>query len=196
MRAKPRGAPAPTFFAGPAEFRTWLEQHHATAAELWVGFFRKDSDRRGLTYPEALDEALCFGWIDGVRRKTGLATYTNRFTPRQPGSIWSNVNVRHVARLSAAGRMHAAGLAAFSRRSAAKTGVYSFENRPQKFPAALERIFRARRAAWIFWQAQPPGYRRLSVWFVVSAKRDETRRRRLARLIADSTAGRRLGLLA
>ena len=180
-------------FNSASDFRRWLGRHHAAATELIVGFFKKTSGRGGLTYPEALDEALCFGWIDGIRRKPDADTYTVRFTPRRPGSIWSNVNVRHVARLRAAGKMQAAGLAAFAARDARKTGVYSFENRPQEFPAALERLFRANRPAWEFWRRQPPGYRRLAIWWVVSAKQDETRQRRLARVLADSAAGRRLG---
>lgn len=115
------------FFTNAAAFRDWLQRHHATAAEIWVGFYRKDSGKTGITYAEALDEALCFGWIDGIRKKTGDDTYTNRFTRRKSGSIWSLVNVAHVARLTAAGKMHAAGLAAFAARSPEKTGVYSFE---------------------------------------------------------------------
>ena len=181
-----------TPFATAAAFRRWLERKHATATELVVAFFTKASGRGGLTYPQALDEALCFGWIDGIRRKSDADTYTIRFTPRRRGSIWSNVNVRHVARLTAAGKMHAAGRRAFAVRDAKKTGVYSFENRPQKFPAALEKIFRAKPSAWKFWQAQPPGYQRLAIWWVISAKQDETCQRRLARLIALSAADRRL----
>jgi uncharacterized protein YdeI (YjbR/CyaY-like superfamily) len=181
-----------THFATAADFRRWLERNHATASELVVGLFTKASGRGGLTYPEALDAALCFGWIDGIRRKADADTYTIRFTPRRRGSIWSNVNVRHVARLTAAGKMHAAGLTAFVARTAAKTGIYSFENRPQKFPAALEKLFRAKPPAWKFWQAQPPGYQRLAIWWVVSAKQDETRQCRLGKLIALSSTGRRL----
>jgi uncharacterized protein YdeI (YjbR/CyaY-like superfamily) len=179
-------------FSSAANFRGWLERHHATVAALVVEFFTKASGRGGLTYPEALDEALCFGWIDGIRQKAAADTYTIRFTPRRRGSIWSNVNVRHVARLTAAGKMHAAGRRAFAARDARKTGLYSFENRPKKFPGALEKIFRAKPRAWKFWQAQPPGYQRLAIWWVISAKQAETRQRRLARLIALSVAGRRL----
>lgn len=179
-------------FDSPAAFRHWLQQNHATATELWVGFYRKDSGRGGLTYPEALDEALCFGWIDGIRKKTSATAYTNRFTPRKSGSVWSNVNVRHVERLTAAGRMHASGLAAFAARDHQKTGIYSFENRPRKFPSALEEIFRESSGAWAFWLDQPPGYRRTATWFVMSAKRDETRRRRLARLVATCAARQRM----
>lgn len=179
-------------FASAEDFRRWLAVNHSVATELWVGFYRKDSGRGGLTYPEALDEALCFGWIDGIRRKVDARSYTNRFTPRQPGSIWSRLNVTHVERLTAAGRMHAAGLAAFAARTADKTARYSFEQRPQRFPRQFDEIFRANRRAWEFWQRQPPGYRRLTIWWVISAKQLETRRRRLARLMQLSAAGRRL----
>ena len=181
-----------THFATAADFRRWLDCNHASATELVVGFFTRASGGGGLTYPEALDEALCFGWIDGIRRKTDADTYSIRFTPRQRGSVWSNVNVRHVARLTAAGKMRAAGRRAFAARDAKKTGVYSFENRPQKFPAALEKIFRANPPPWKFWQAQPPGYQRLAIWWVISATQEETRQRRLAKIIALSAAGRRL----
>ena len=186
----------PTSFASAADFRTWLERHHATVAELVVAFFTKSSGRGGLTYPEALDEALCFGWIDGVRRKLDADRFTIRFTPRKHGSTWSLVNVGHVDRLTKAGRMHAAGLAAFAARDPKKTGRYSFEQRPQDFPSDLEKIFRANPSAWTFWQAQPPGYRRTAMWWVVSAKQETTRQRRLATLIADSASSRRLGLLS
>ena len=186
----------PAHFASGAEFRDWLAIHHATATELLVGFYHKASGKGGLTYSEALDEALCFGWIDGVRKRRDAHSYTIRFTPRRPGSVWSNVNVRHVTRLKAAGRMHPAGLAAFKRREKKKTGVYSFEQRPQMFPAAYAKIFRSNRPAWDFWLAQPPGYRRTTVWWVISAMRDVTRQSRLTALIALSAAGRRLDLLA
>lgn len=145
-----------------------------------------------MSYPQALDEALCFGWIDGMVKTIDAASYMQRFTPRRPGSIWSNVNVRHVERLQSAGKMHAAGLAAFAGRDPKKTGVYSFENRPKTLPRALEKEFRAHKKAWAFWEAQPPGYRRLLTWFVMSAKQDATRARRFARLIAECAAGRRL----
>ncbi|HWA87572.1 MAG TPA: YdeI/OmpD-associated family protein [Opitutus sp.] len=184
-------------FASAADFRAWLERHHATTPALVVAFFLTSSGRGGLTYAGALDEALCFGWIDGVRRRIDADRFTIRFTPRKRGSIWSLVNVRHVERLTKAGRMHAAGLAAFAARDPRKTGIYSFENRPQDFPPALKRFFRAaHRGAWDFFQTQPPGYRRTAIWWVISAKQDATRSRRLAQLIADSAAGRRLRLLS
>jgi uncharacterized protein YdeI (YjbR/CyaY-like superfamily) len=186
----------PVFFHSAAEFRRWLAQHHASSRELLVGFHRQASGRGGITYPEALDEALCFGWIDGIRRRRDETSYTIRFTPRKPRSTWSNVNVRHVERLEADGRMMPAGRAAFAAREATRTGIYSFENRPQNFPAAQEKRFRAHPAAWTFWQQQPPGYRRTAIWWVISAKQEATRERRLATLIADSAAGRRIAAIA
>jgi uncharacterized protein YdeI (YjbR/CyaY-like superfamily) len=184
--------PKPTYFSDAAEFRRWLEKHHDRAAEVIVGFHKRSSGRVGLTYSQALDEALCLGWIDGVRRGDGPDGYTIRFTPRRPRSIWSLVNVRHAERLIAAGRMRPAGLAAFEARSAARTGTYSYENRPDDLPAALARSFRGDKPAWTFWRAQPPGYRRTATWWIVSARKPETRARRLASLIAESAARRRL----
>ena len=182
-----------THFASAASFRHWLAAHHATVTELQVGFYKKSSGKGGLTYAEAVDEALCFGWIDGIVRKLDEHAYTHRFTPRKPGSIWSNINVRHVARLTEAGRMHAAGLKAFAARQEKKTGIYAFERPAQSLPAGDERKFRADKKAWAFFEAQPAGYRRLMIHKVVSPKQAATRARWLARLIADSAAGRRLG---
>jgi len=185
----------PVHFGCAWEFHRWLEANHARAAELLVGFHRKASGRGGLSYADALDEALCFGWIDGVRRRAEADSYTIRFSPRKARSTWSLVNVRHAKRLIAGGRMGPAGLAAYEARDTERTGIYSFEKRPKSLPAPLEKAFRMNRKAWAFWSEQPPGYRRTAIWWVVSAVRDETRRRRLARLIGDSAAGRRLGLL-
>lgn len=181
-----------TFFATAEDFRRWLEEHHATAKELWVGYHKKGSGQPSVSYPESVDEALAFGWIDGVRKGLGPATYANRFTPRKPGSTWSAVNVRRVGELTAAGRMHPAGLAAFAARDPAKTELYSYERETAALDAEAERRFRADPAAWDFFQAQPPSYRRTVTWWVVSAKKVETRRRRLDKLIAASAAGRRL----
>ena len=183
---------SPVHFATAGAFRAWLAAHHATTPELIVAFHTKTSGRGGLTYPEALDEALCVGWIDGVRRKLDADRFTIRFTPRKSRSTWSLVNVRHVERLTEAGRMAPAGLAAFAARDPAKTGLYSFEQRPQEFPAALKKTFRADQPAWKFWEAQPPGYRRTAIWWVVSAKQEATKEKRLAELIAVSAAGRRI----
>ncbi|MCW5552350.1 MAG: YdeI/OmpD-associated family protein [Verrucomicrobiae bacterium] len=185
----------PKHFKSAADFRNWLQANHASTSELWVGFYLKASRQGGLTYAEALDEALCFGWIDGVRKRVDELSFTQRFTPRRPTSNWSLVNIRHVKRLKTAGRMSLAGLKAFAARRPEKSGVYSFENPPRELSPALQRQFKFDQAAWDYFQRQPPGYRRLACFFVMSAKQKETRQRRLARLIADSKQGRRLGAL-
>jgi uncharacterized protein YdeI (YjbR/CyaY-like superfamily) len=183
------------FFPSPREFRRWLEENHDRVQELEVGFYKKDSGKPSITYLEALDEALCFGWIDGVRRRLTEDSYSNRFTPRKPKSNWSLVNVKKVEELIKQGRMAPPGLKAFEARDPEKTGVYSFERETAALDPALEQEFRAHEKAWELFQAQPPGYRRTAIWWVVSAKKDETRAKRLGQLIEDSAAGRRLGLL-
>ncbi len=186
-------ATSPVYFESAKAFRDWLTSRHATATEIVVGFHRKESGRGGITYAEALDEALCFGWIDGIVRRIDDSRYGRRFTPRKPSSIWSLVNIRHVERLTKAGRMAAPGLAAFEKRTAARTGVYSFEQKSDaRLTPAFAKQFRAARKAWAFFQAQPPGYRRGALHWIMSAKREETREKRLARLIAASTAGSRV----
>jgi uncharacterized protein YdeI (YjbR/CyaY-like superfamily) len=181
----------PTFFATPDEFRAWLEEHHATESELLVGFHKMGSGRPSITWPESVDQALCFGWIDGVRRSIDDERYSIRFTPRQRRSTWSAVNVRRVGELEAEGLMWPAGRAAFERRSDDRTAIYSHERREAAaFSAEQEAAFRAARAAWAWFQDQPPSYRKAATHWVVSAKREETRERRLRRLIADSAAGR------
>ncbi|MEO8101691.1 MAG: YdeI/OmpD-associated family protein [Betaproteobacteria bacterium] len=183
------------FFASPAEFRAWLKRNHQAVPALTIGFHRKDSGRGGITYAEALDEALCFGWIDGVRRKVDETRFSIRFTRRKPGSIWSLINVGHAERLRAAGRVTASGIAAFAARQAHKTGIYSFEQKQHSLVPVHEKTFRANKKAWAFWEAQPPGYRRVSMHWVTSAKQEATRLRRLTQLIADSAAGVRLGVV-
>ncbi len=185
----------PKHFKSTADFRNWLKANHANTSELWVGFYKKASGKGGITYAEALDEALCFGWIDGVRKRVDELSFTQRFTPRKPTSNWSLINIRHVERLKTADRMMPAGLKAFAARSAAKSGVYSFENKPRELSPALQRQFKSDQAAWDFFQQQPPGYRRLACFFVMSAKQEETRQRRLARLMSDSKQSRRLGVI-
>ena len=181
------------YFAHPDEFREWLEQHHDTARELWVGFHKKETGRPSLTWPQSVDEALCFGWIDGIRKSVSTEAYVIRFTPRKPTSIWSNVNIRKVEALVENGRMRPAGLRAFEARDAKKSGIYAFEQRKKARLAPVEeKAFRANKTAWKFFQAQPPGYRQIASWWVISAKRAETRARRLAILIGDSAAGRRI----
>jgi uncharacterized protein YdeI (YjbR/CyaY-like superfamily) len=184
--------PAPRFFATPAAFRRWLESHHASAKELWVGFWKKDSGRKGMSYDEAVDEALCHGWIDGLTKRHDELSYKQRFSPRKSTSAWSAINIGKVERLKAAGRMARSGLEAFEKRDPKRTSVYSFENRDVKFSPDAEKRFRAQRKAWAYFDRQPPGYRRLMAFWVMSAKRDETRARRLAQLIARSAAGERV----
>jgi uncharacterized protein YdeI (YjbR/CyaY-like superfamily) len=180
------------YFKSAAAFRRWLEANHALVRELWVGFFKKDSGKGGLTYAEAVDEALCFGWIDGLKKRVDDLSYTHRFTPRKPKSNWSRINIQHVERLKKAGLMTSAGLKAYAARVPARSGVYSFENAPRKLVAADEKQFKADQGAWQFFQHQPPGYQRLAIWWVVSAKKPDTRARRLAQLIAESGHGCRL----
>jgi uncharacterized protein YdeI (YjbR/CyaY-like superfamily) len=185
----------PAFFATPAELRAWFKAHHADRPELLVGFYKKSSGRPSVTYHEALDEALAVGWIDGVRKSLGDEGYTIRFTPRRKGSYWSRVNTARAKALIEAKRMTDAGLAAFDARDQARTGKYSFEREASAFDAAQERRFKKNKKAWAFFQEQPPGYRRVATFWVVSAKRDETRGSRLGILIDLSADGRRLSML-
>ena len=171
------------------EFRAWLEEHHETAGEIEVVFYKKGSGKPSMTWSESVDEALCFGWIDGVRRGRDEESYTIRFTPRKPRSNWSKVNVEKVAKLKEAGLMRPAGLAAFERRSEERTGVYSFEREEAVLPAEYEEQLRSNPAAADYFDARPPWYRRTATHWVTSAKREETRLRRLAQLIEDSAAG-------
>ena len=185
----------PTFFESASAFRAWLATHHNTTSALLVGFYKKQSGRPGITYAEALDEALCFGWIDGIRRRVDDRCYTIRFTPRQPRSVWSIVNTAHVARLMKRGLMTPAGIKAFGERDPKKSKLYSYEARSRPLGGAYVKRFRANAKAWRFFHAQPHGYQRIASWFVMSAKQDETRLRRLSALIKDSERERRLGIL-
>ena len=183
--------PKPIFFATPAEFREWLGKHHAEFQELWVGFHKRSTGKASLTWPESVDCALSFGWIDGVRKSIDASSYRIRFTPRKPTSIWSTINLRRVAELKKMGLMHPAGTDAFERRREEKSKIYSYEQRETaRLPAALEKQFRANRKAWDFFQAQPPWYRRIASFWVISAKREETRAKRMATLIDDSAHSR------
>lgn len=180
----------PRFFATPEAFRTWLDKNHAKTDELLVGFWKKSSGKPSMTYHQALDEALCFGWIDGVRQG-GEDFHTIRFTPRKPKSKWSAINVGHVKRLIAAKRMKPQGLKAYEARGD-KAGLnYSYETR-RPFDPALKATFENNTKAWTFFTAQPPGYQRIALWWIMNAKREETRLKRLKTLMADSAAGRRL----
>jgi uncharacterized protein YdeI (YjbR/CyaY-like superfamily) len=192
----PKATVKPTFFATPAAFRAWLERHHETAKELLVGFYKTSSGKPSITWPQSVDEALCFGWIDGVRKSLGAEAYTIRFTPRKPRSIWSAINVDKVEQLKKLGKMRPAGLRAFSLRTEERTGVYSFErNRAAELTPEQERALRKNRKAAAFFDAQAPWYRRTAIHWVISAKREETRERRLKQLIADSAAKRTIGPL-
>ncbi len=186
-------ATKPRFFATPAEFRRWLEAHHATATELLVGFYKTSSGKPSITWPESVDEALCFGWIDAKRKSLGADAYTIRFVPRKPTSMWSAINVAKIAALRTAGKLRPAGEAAFARRTAERTGVYSFERNQA---AKLSREHAARLAANVrahaWFTTQAPSYQRSAIHWVISAKQPATRDRRLATLIADSAAGRRI----
>jgi len=186
---------AERFFRSAAAFRAWLERHHAAEPELWIGFYNARSTRRGITYQEALDEALCYGWIDGVRKSVDDGRYVQRFTPRRTGSKWSAVNVRNVRRLMAEGRMQPAGQAAFDRRTGDKAG-YSFEERPRRLAPAFEKRFKAAPRAWEFFQSQAPSYQRTATFWVMSAKKPETRERRLAILMRHSGKEERIPPLA
>jgi len=182
----------PTFFETPADFRAWLERNHDKAAELLVGFYKRDSGLPSITWPESVDQALCFGWIDGVRRRIDDVSYTIRFTPRRRGSIWSAVNIGRVAELTKLDLMQPDGLKAFEARTAEKSGIYAYENAPKELAPADEKKFRANRKAWKYFSGQAPSYRRSAINYVTSAKREETRTRRLALLIDDSSHERRL----
>jgi len=185
----------PTFFKTPADFRKWLAKNHSSATELLVGFYKKGSGKPSITWPESVDEALCFGWIDGVRRSIDDVSYSIRFTPRKKTSTWSAINIARVAELTKLGRMQPAGLRAFEHRRESKSGIYSYENETRILRAEDEKKLRANKKAWEFFNAQPPGYRRVAVYWATSAKKEETRARRLATLIEDSANGRRLAVV-
>lgn len=180
----------PKFFPSPDAWRDWLEKHHDQQKELLVGFYKKDSGKPSITWPESVDAALCFGWIDGVRRRIDDLSYSIRFTPRKPISTWSMVNVKRVEQLMRRGLMHPAGIKAFEARRENRSGIYSFEQQNISFSPEQEETFRANSIAWKFFMAQPPWYRRTATYWVISAKREETRRSRLTTLITDSEHGR------
>jgi uncharacterized protein YdeI (YjbR/CyaY-like superfamily) len=186
----------PVFFATADELGAWLEQHHETADELWVGLYKKASGKPSVTWPEVVEQALRFGWIDGVRRGIDEESYANRLTPRRPTSNWSAINVAKVEELKERGLMTPAGLRAYEARTPERTGVYSFEREPAELPPEFQKRLRANAAAREWFEARPPGYRRTAVHWVVSAKREETRLRRLQQLIEASADGRPVPPLA
>ncbi|HLE97658.1 MAG TPA: YdeI/OmpD-associated family protein [Candidatus Thermoplasmatota archaeon] len=182
----------PRFFRSAAAFRAWLDKNHASRTELWVGFWKKSSGRAGMVYAEALDEALCFGWIDGLVRGLDEASYMQRFTPRSPRSTWSRVNVAKFEALRKAGRVAPAGLAAFEARDPERTGLYSFEQGELELTGDQTKAMKADRRAWAYWRGATPAYRKAATWWIRSAKKEETRERRLAALVACSARGRRV----
>ena len=184
-----------TFFKTQDAFHRWLSKNHGKAPELIVGFYKKDSGIKSITYPEALDEALCFGWIDGIRRNVDETSYCIRFTPRRKNSIWSNVNIAKVEVLKKAGKMAPAGLKVYEERNPEKSGIYSFENHPATLPPAYEKKLKANKKAWAFFSKQAPWYQRSAIFWVVSAKREETQKSRLETLLNDSANGKRIGPL-
>jgi uncharacterized protein YdeI (YjbR/CyaY-like superfamily) len=181
---------SPIFFPASADFRTWLEEHHATTDELWVGYYKKATGKPSVTWEETVEEALCFGWIDGIRKSRDDESYAIRFTPRKPKSVWSQRNIDLVGRLRAEGRMKAEGLAAFARKDVHPDSGYTSAKRGGALTDDMVARFKAAEEAWAFYQEQPPGYRRQTANWVTSAKREETRERRLKTLIEDS--GKRL----
>ena len=186
----------PRFFKTPRDFRAWLERHAATEVELLVGFYKVGTGKPSITWKESVDEALAFGWIDGVRRSIDDERYTIRFTPRKPTSIWSAVNIKRVAELTAEGRMTQAGLDAFARRDPKKSAIYAYERGYAELDAATLERLKADEKAWGFYASQAPYYRRITAHWIASAKRPETRERRIATLIARSRKGERIPPLA
>ena len=182
---------SPTFFPAEADFRNWLAANHITAPELLVGFWKKSTGNPSIDWPQARDQALCFGWIDGIRKSLGDDAYTIRFTPRRKGSIWSKVNVERFAALKADGQMTEAGERAYEENKH-KTGLYSYEKPLASLSADEAKAFRRHKRAWAYWESQPPGYRRLVLNWITTARKPETRARRLATLIEDCDAGRRI----
>ena len=182
----------PKFFATPSHLREWFEKNHAKVEELWVGYYKKDSGRASITWPESVDEALCVGWIDGIRKNIDEKSYKIRFTPRRPGSIWSAINIKRCRGLAEEGRMRAAGLKAFEARRENRSGNYSYEQRRDQLEEPYQSLLRKNKAAWTFFQAQPPGYRKVVGWWVISAKSEETRLKRLQKLTEESARGKRL----
>jgi len=182
----------PRFFATPAAFRKWLAANHAKSKELWVGYYKKNSGKPSIDWPQSVDEALCFGWIDGIRKTIDEESYKIRFTPRKPGSIWSAVNVRNVERLIKEKRMRAAGLKAYEAKKEYRSGIYAYEQRPAELVEPYASKLKRHKKAWEFFQAQPPYYRKLMTWRIISAKQEETRIKRLEELIEVSAKGKRM----
>ncbi|MCW5838935.1 MAG: YdeI/OmpD-associated family protein [Anaerolineales bacterium] len=184
----------PVFFVSSAALRQWLTEHHQSAAELWVGMYKKHTGKPSIAWPEVVDQVLCFGWIDGIRKRIDEESFTNRITPRRKGSHWSAINLKRVEELRALGLMTPAGLQAYEQRDPARSQQYSFEQRQMQWPAGLAAAFKHNAGAWAYFNAQPPGYQKTMTWWVISAKREETQWRRLQRLIEASAQGERLNV--
>jgi uncharacterized protein YdeI (YjbR/CyaY-like superfamily) len=182
----------PTFFRTPSDFRAWLKLNHEAATELWVGFYKKGSEKPSMTWPESVDEALCFGWIDGIRKRIDEISCKIRFTPRRRSSVWSAINIKRAKELGKENRMPPAGLRAFALRVENKSGVYSYEQRRPELDELYAKMLKKNKAVWSFFQAQPPSYRKMISWWIVSAKKEETRSQRIAKLIAASAKRKRL----
>lgn len=186
----------PVFFASQAELRTWLMKNHASTDELWVGMYKKHTGKASFTWAQVVDEVLCFGWIDGIRKSIDAESFANRITPRRKNSMWSAINLKRVEELKVLGLMQPAGLKAYEERDPSRSQQYSSEQREIAFPPELLSQFKKHKPAWAFFSVQPPGYRKTITWWVVSAKREDTRQKRLARLIELSAAEQRLDLAA
>jgi uncharacterized protein YdeI (YjbR/CyaY-like superfamily) len=180
------------FFQTPADFRIWLEKNHATATELWVGFYTKNSGKPSITWPESVDRALCFGWIDGVRKRVDEFSYQIRFTPRRRGSIWSATNIKRATELARQKQMRPIGLKAFAARIENKSGIYSYEQRSTELSDPYAKLLKKNKAAWNFFRTQSPSYRKMIGWWIISAKKEETRMARVTKVISESSKGRRL----
>jgi uncharacterized protein YdeI (YjbR/CyaY-like superfamily) len=185
-------ATQPTFFTSQSDFRKWLEENHDKASELIVGFYKVGSGKPGMTWSESVDQAICFGWIDGIRKSIDKDSYFIRFTPRNPKSIWSAVNIRKVETLTAQGLMQAAGIAVHNLRKESKSGIYSYENKEIRLPDDFEKEFRLNEKAWAYFQSMPFSYRKPAIYWVMSARQETTRLKRLAELICDSEAARKI----
>ena len=182
----------PKFFKTPSDLRKWFEAHHASAAEQWVGYYKKDSGKASITWPQSVDEALCFGWIDGIRKSIDDASYMIRFTPRKSRSTWSAVNIKRAGELAVLGLMQPVGLKAFAAREENRSGIYSYEQRSPELPDQYAKKLKKDRSAWKFFQEQPASYRKAANWWVQSAKKEETRLRRLDKLIQHSARAERI----
>lgn len=182
----------PVFFSDPLKFREWLKKNHDKKTELLVGFYKVTSGKKSITWPQSVDEALCYGWIDGIRKSIDEESYTIRFTPRKPGSNWSAVNIKKIGELTEKGLMQPSGQEAFKRRKEEKSAIYTYEKQPVELDKAFEKKFKANKAAWAYFQSKPPYYRKTAIGWVMQAKQEATRLRRLEMLINDSQAQRKI----